>query len=251
MSAAPLLVVEGLRKRYGGIVAVAGVSFTLDAGMCLALIGPNGAGKSTLFNMLHGQVRPDAGRIRLDGRDARGWTPRRMFRAGVGRTFQIAAAFASLTLRENLQAVLISHRRRSFDPFRRARAQSVAEADDLLARLGLGDQADRAASELAYGDLKRLELAMTLAARPRLLLMDEPTAGMGLAERRSLMVDVRALADESGVAVLFTEHDMDAVFDFAHRILVMDRGALIADGPPDAVRGDERVRAVYLGRRHA
>jgi branched-chain amino acid transport system ATP-binding protein len=242
-----VLAAEGLRKSFNGVQAVRGVSFAVAAGEMLALIGPNGAGKSTCFNMLNGQLRPDAGRVRLNGRDITGLSPRRIWRMGVGRTFQVTATFASMTVRENVQMALLSHHGEIWRFWCAARRRHGAEADALLNQVGLGSAADVAAGVLAYGDLKRLELAMALANAPRLLLMDEPTAGMAPAERSALMQLTRRLAAERNIAVLFTEHDMDIVFRVADRILVLHQGELIAEGDAAAVRADARVRAVYLG----
>jgi branched-chain amino acid transport system ATP-binding protein len=242
-----VLAVSGLGKSFGGVRAVDGVGFAVGAGEMLALIGPNGAGKSTCFNMLNGQLRPDAGRIVLDGADITGRRPREVWRRGVGRTFQITATFASMTVRENVQMALVSHHRAVWRFWTAAIGQFVPEADALLAQVGMSAQAERAAGVLAYGDLKRLELAMALANSPKLLLMDEPTAGMAPAERVGLMQLARRLASERGVAVLFTEHDMDVVFGVADRILVLNRGMVIAEGDGPAIRADARVREVYLG----
>jgi branched-chain amino acid transport system ATP-binding protein len=242
-----VLEVSGLAKRFGGVVAVDDVSFSLARGEFLALIGPNGAGKTTLFDALSGHLRPDAGRVRLGGRDVTGLAPRRIWRLGVGRTFQITETFGSMTVRENVQMALISHHRRLFDLVSRATRRYAAEADALLALVGLEAQGRRACAELAYGDLKRLELAVALAHGPRLLLMDEPTAGMAPAERVALMALAARIVEERATSVVFTEHDMDVVFAHAHRILVLDRGRLIAEGDAEAIRADERVREVYLG----
>ena len=239
-----------LQKAFGGVRAVRGVSFGVAAGEMLALIGPNGAGKSTCFNMLNGQLRPDAGRVHLGGEDITGLAPRAVWRRGVGRTFQITATFASMTVAENVQTALTARAGRSWGVWRKAKSLFHAEADALLAEIGMAEQADRAAGVLAYGDLKRLELAIALANRPRLLLMDEPTAGMAPVERTALMALVRRLAKERSLAVLFTEHDMDVVFGAADRILVLARGELIAEGTPEAIRADARVREVYLGGAH-
>jgi branched-chain amino acid transport system ATP-binding protein len=225
-----LLSATGLTKTYGGVRAVDAVDLAVGAGQMVAVIGPNGAGKSTCFGLIGGQIRPDAGRVVLDGADITGSTPRARARLGLGRTFQVAQVFASMTVGENL-----------------AVAARGAALPPLLDRVGLGGTADRPAAALAYGDIKRLELALALATSPRLLLMDEPTAGMAPAERRSLMVLIAGLARDDGLAVLFTEHDMDVVFGHADRILVLDRGKLIASGDPAAIRADARVRAVYLG----
>jgi branched-chain amino acid transport system ATP-binding protein len=245
-----VLQVEGLRKAFGGVQAVYDVSFAIEAGELLALIGPNGAGKSTCFNMLNGQLAPDAGIVRLGGRDIVGLRPRAIWRLGVGRTFQITATFASLSVRENVQMALYSHGRRLHSLLSGFGSAFTAEADSLLGQVGMLDQAERTCGVLAYGDLKRVELAMALANRPRLLLMDEPTAGMAPRERVALMELAARLARERKVAVLFTEHDMDVVFGQADRIIVLDRGQLIAGGTPEEVRANADVRAVYLGSAH-
>jgi branched-chain amino acid transport system ATP-binding protein len=242
-----ILAVRGLTKHFGGVRAVAGVSFAVAAGEMLALIGPNGAGKSTCFNMLNGQLRPDGGHIALAGADITGLAPRRVWRQGVGRTFQITATFASMTVRENVQVALLSYHRRLWRFWRAAARHFVTEADALLDQVGMRAQSDRAAGVLAYGDLKRLERAVALANAPRLLLMDEPTAGMAPGERVALMQLARRLATDRGMAVLFTEHDMDVVFGVADRILVLNRGELIAEGDGAAIRAHPRVREVYLG----
>jgi branched-chain amino acid transport system ATP-binding protein len=245
-----VLVVEGLKKAFGGVQAVDDVSFAVKAGEILALIGPNGAGKSTCFNMLNGQLEPDAGIVRLEGRDIVGLSPRAVWRLGVGRTFQITATFASLSVRENVQMALYSHERRLHHIFARFGAALRGEADALLSQVGMLDQAERICGVLAYGDLKRVELAMALANKPRLLLMDEPTAGMAPRERIALMELAAELARSQQIAVLFTEHDMDVVFSQADRVIVLDRGRLIAGGTPDEVRANKEVRAVYLGGMH-
>jgi branched-chain amino acid transport system ATP-binding protein len=243
----PVLEAEGLAKSFGGVQAVRGMSFVVASGELVALIGPNGAGKSTCFNMLMGQLAADAGRVRVLGQDVTGWPPRRIWRQGVGRTFQITQILPSFTVRENVQMALLSHGRGLFDIFRRARLAHAEKAEALLARVGIAGLAERACGLLAYGDLKRVELAIALANEPKLLLMDEPTAGMAPAERVALMELTAGIAKADGVGVLFTEHDMDVVFGHADRIMVMHRGALIAEGAPEAVREDAEVRAVYLG----
>jgi branched-chain amino acid transport system ATP-binding protein len=244
---AHLLDVQALDKSYGGVHAVRGVTFALARGEILALIGPNGAGKSTCFNMLNGQIKPDAGTIRLSGRDITGLKPQVIWRMGVGRTFQITATFASMTVRENVQVALLSHHDRLavFHGF--AGRSHAGEAEALLDLVGMRANAERPCGELAYGDLKRLELAVALANEPKLLLMDEPTAGMAPKERTELMRLTARIAREQNLGVLFTEHDMDVVFEHADRVMVLNRGELIAQGSPAEVRNDPRVRATYLG----
>lgn len=242
-----LLQVQNICKSFGGVQAVRGVSFTLQAGEMLALIGPNGAGKSTTFNMVGGQLTPDSGQVLLHGENIAGLPPRAIWRKGVGRTFQIAQTFASLTVLENVQMALLSHDRRIFAWWPRASAHRRADALALLEQVGMAAQADRACSELAYGDVKRVELAMALAHNPQLLLMDEPTAGMAPGERMALMQLTRDLAQQRRMGVLFTEHSMDVVFGQADRVAVLVRGQLLAQGTPQAVRDDERVQQAYLG----
>ena len=242
-----LLSVEGLSKSYGGVHAVRNVSFALKAGEILALIGPNGAGKSTCFDMLNGQNTPDSGRINLLGKDTVGQKPRAIWRLGVGRTFQITATFPTMTVRENVQVALVSYGKQLFNLFASAPRFARDEARRLLDLVGMNGYAERPCGELAYGDLKRLELAVALANQPKLLLMDEPTAGMAPRERIELMRLTATIAREKSIGVLFTEHDMDVVFEHADRILVLNRGSLIAEGTPEEVRANREVRAVYLG----
>ena len=242
-----LLSVEGLSKSYGGVHAVRGVSFALNGGEILALIGPNGAGKSTCFDMLNGQTVPDAGRIHLLGQDTTGLRPREVWRLGVGRTFQITATFATMTVRENVQVALVSYQHKLFNLIASTPRYERAEADRLLELVGMSGFAERACGELAYGDLKRLELAVALANRPRLLLMDEPTAGMAPRERNDLIGLVKRLVVEHRISVLFTEHSMDVVFAYADRIIVLARGVVIADGNAEAIRDNAQVQQVYLG----
>ena len=242
-----LLQVSRLSKSFGGVKALDSVSFDLAAGELLALIGPNGAGKSTCFNCINGQLRPDAGTVRLAGRDMTGCLPREIWRLGVGRTFQIAATWSSMTVAENLQLAILSHQGRVRQWWGRATDMARQPALELLESVGLADMADVPCATLAYGDIKRVELAMALSNQPRLLLMDEPTAGMAPGERNELVALVKRLVRERHIGVLFTEHSMDVVFAHADRIIVLARGQLIAAGSPDAVRADEQVREAYFG----
>jgi branched-chain amino acid transport system ATP-binding protein len=240
-----LLAVKELSKAFGGVQAVARVSFDLAAGELLAMIGPNGAGKTTCFNLINGQLPPDAGTIHFDGREIHRLAPRERCRLGIARTFQVAATFGSMTARENVQVALLSDARQLGSAF--SSLSKTQEANQILENAGIEHLANQSCAELAYGDLKRVELAVALASRPRLLLMDEPTAGMAPAERHALMKLVREIARAKNLSVLFTEHDMDVVFGYADRVIVLAEGELIAQGAPDAVRADARVRRVYLG----
>jgi len=244
---AALLAVRELGKSFGGVRAVDGVSFELMPGELLALIGPNGAGKSTIFNMVGGQLKADCGSIRLDGHELVGLKPRQIWRLGVGRTFQIAETFASLTVAENVQMALLSRDGHGLSLWRRAAAYRREEALALLEQVGMAGQAGRPCGELAYGDVKRVELAMAIAHQPRLLLMDEPAAGMAPGERNELMALTRRLVRQRGMAVLFTEHSMDVVFAYSDRMIVLARGRLIAAGAPRDIREHPEVREVYLG----
>ena len=244
-----VLEVRALSKAFGGVRAVAEVSFTIGAGEFLAMIGPNGAGKTTCFNIINGQLAPDSGDILLQGRNIAGLTPRAIWRLGVGRTFQVAATFGSMTVAENVQMALISHAGEIQRLWRPAATLHREHALDLLAQVGMHEAADRPSRELAYGDVKRVELAIALANEPRLLLMDEPTAGMARAGTQQTYRTGQALVVERKISVLFTEHSMDVVFAFADRIIVLARGRLIADGDAASIRDNAQVREVYFGTR--
>ncbi|MGE0563946.1 MAG: ABC transporter ATP-binding protein [Pseudolabrys sp.] len=242
-----VLAVRSLSKSFGGVQAVSEVSFEVGKGEFLAMIGPNGAGKSTCFNMINGQLAPDAGAILFEERDLAGRKPREIWRLGVGRTFQVAATFGSMTVVENVQMALLSHAGDIYRFFPAAARLHRDRALELLEQVGMRDAADRPSRELAYGDVKRIELAIALANEPRLLLMDEPTAGMAPRERNDLIALVKRLVVERGISVLFTEHSMDVVFAFADRIIVLARGRLIASGSADEIRDNAQVREVYFG----
>jgi len=247
MREVPLLKVSGLGKSFGGVKAVDGINFELKAGELLALIGPNGAGKSTTFNMVNGQLKADAGSIQLNGQELVGRKPRDIWHRGVSRTFQIAETFASLTVVENVQMALLSQDGLLFSFWRRAADHKRDEALSLLAQVGMRTQADRPCNVLAYGDVKRVELAIAMASAPKLLLMDEPTAGMASKERNDLMALTKQLVIDRGMAVLFTEHSMDVVFAYADRMIVLARGRLIAEGKPLEIRDHPKVQEVYFG----
>ncbi|MEH2470013.1 branched-chain amino acid transport system ATP-binding protein [Nitrobacteraceae bacterium AZCC 2161] len=241
------LAIRSLSKSFGGVRAVNEVSFDIKRGEFLALIGPNGAGKSTCFNMINGQLASDSGEIWFEGTKLTGKKPREIWRLGIGRTFQVAATFNSMTVIENVQMALISHANQIYRLWRPAASLHRERALELLEQVGMRDAADRPSRELAYGDVKRVELAIALANDPRLLLMDEPTAGMAPKERNDLIALVKRLVIERGISVLFTEHSMDVVFAFADRIIVLARGRLIADGDAKSIRDNPQVREVYFG----
>ena len=243
----PLLTVNGLAKSFGGVTAVRDLSFGIAPGEVVAMIGPNGAGKTTCFNLIHGELAPDRGTIAFDGASIIGKPTHALARLGIGRTFQVAATFASMTVRESVIVALAAHDGRDAVTLAPMLPDRSPRADTLLTRLRIDDIADAHCAALAYGDAKRLELALALASEPRLLLMDEPTAGMTPRSRRDLMQLATGLARRENVAVLFTEHDMDIVFAFADRVIVLDRGALIAQGTPAEIKADARVQSVYLG----
>lgn len=244
---AKLLEVSKLSKSFGGVKAVKRVCFDLGEGQILAMIGPNGAGKSTCFNLINGQLHPDGGNIKIYGQDVIGLKPRQIWALGVGRTFQVTATFASMTVLENAQVALAAFHKKAGSIWRNLRNLFLEEALELLHLVGLTDHADLVCGLLSYGDLKRLELAVALTNQPRLLLMDEPTAGMAPSERRRLMDLTSQIVRNRNIGALFVEHDMDVVFAHADRIIVLDRGEKIAEGTPDQVRQNDTVREVYLG----
>ena len=244
------LQVRDLVRHFGGVRALDGVSFEVPEGQCVALIGPNGAGKSTCFACLAGQQTPGAGQVLWHGQEVTRWTPAQRQALGMARTFQVAQTFEALTVVQNLQLVRARERLSWWD---RLSDRDQAQARTGLAQVGLLALADAVAADLPYGAKKRLELAMALAGLPedgaggqRLLLLDEPAAGLAPSERADMMALVRQVAS-SGVTVLYTEHNMDAVFGVADRVLVLMQGRLVADGSPEAIAQDPLVRERYLG----
>ena len=246
-AAEPILRVESLAKRFGGLQALDGIDLCVARGEFHAIIGPNGAGKSTLFNTMTGLLRSDSGRVIFEGRDVTGEPPHLLARRGVGRTFQITSVFQDLSALENLQVSLLAHARRAWSVWPRASLLHAARARELLALVGLAGGTDRLAGTLAHGDQKRLELAIALAGEPRLLLLDEPTAGMAAQERIESITLVHRVARELALSCVFTEHDMAVVFAVATRITVMHQGRVLAEGTPAQVRARPEVQQVYLG----
>jgi branched-chain amino acid transport system permease protein len=246
-----LLSVSGLEHRFGGVRAVDNVSFDLHAGEILAVIGPNGAGKTTVFNCITGLVTPQRGSVRLLGdRSLRKVRPHKIVSLGIARTFQSVRLFEGLDVAENCLVGLIAHQGRLLARHGLLGRTSAADRREALRWLdfvGLSDRAHLLASQLSYGDRRRLEIARSLMSGPLILLLDEPAAGTNPTEKRALMQLVRQVRD-SGVAVLLIEHDMDLVMGLSDRVIVLDQGAVIAAGPPAQVRGDQRVIDAYLGR---
>jgi branched-chain amino acid transport system ATP-binding protein len=242
-----MLEVRELYKAFAGFVAVGGVSLSVGARQIAAVIGPNGAGKTTFFNLITGHLRPDSGRVLLDGRDITGAAPHRICRMGVGRSFQRTNIFAKLTVFENVQAALLAHHGRGRNFWSRSEDFYRDETEELLASIGLGGVARTIAGTLSYGNQKQLELGIALASDPALLLLDEPTAGMSATETHETMRLLRHIAEERGLTLLFTEHDMEVVFAIAEKIAVLHQGRLLAEGTPEEMRADPEVRRVYLG----
>ena len=249
MASRPALVLEvtALRKHFGGVQAVNGVNLAVPEGDLRAIIGPNGAGKTTLFNLITGDLHHDSGRIAFLGREINGLQPQDLSRRGLARTFQITSIFKRLTVLENVQTALLTHHGRHYNFLVPARRLYREPAMVLLERVGLAAQAAKPSGIMSHGDQRRLELAIALAGEPRLLMLDEPTAGMAPRERHEIMALVAGIADSSGLTIVFTEHDMDVVFAVAREITVLHQGAVLAEGKPMDVRANPEVQRVYLG----
>lgn len=242
-----VLEIREITKQFAGFTAVDGVSLSLGEGEKRALIGPNGAGKTTLFHLLSGGLRADSGDILYQGRSIRGLPAHAICRLGLGRTFQITSIFAQLSPLQNVQVALFARDGRSYNLLRPAANTDVEEAERLLEDVGLGRTGGGPSGLLSYGDQKRLELAIALAMRPALMLLDEPTAGMEATARREIVALIRRLCEQHALTLLFCEHDMDAVFSIADRITVMHQGRILTEGTPEEVRINEEARTLYLG----
>jgi branched-chain amino acid transport system ATP-binding protein len=242
-----MLKLQTLRKSFDGFVAINGVDLELAQGERHAIIGPNGAGKSTLFNLITGHLKPDSGEVLYRDEEITGLAPHMIVRKGVSRSFQHTNVYPKLTVFENMQAALIAHHRMEYRFFTLARGLFRNEALELLAAVGMEEDAGRTAGTLAYGRQKQLELAIGLASEPNLLLLDEPTAGMSAPETRHTIDLIGRIAEKRGLTLLFTEHDMEVVFGIADRISVLYFGRILVSGAPDEVRSDPEVKRVYLG----
>jgi branched-chain amino acid transport system ATP-binding protein len=244
-----ILEVRNVVKSFGGLRALQDVSLSVEQGEIRAVIGPNGAGKSTLFNVLTGLLPPDSGHVLFDGEPITGEPPHRIIRKGIGRSFQITNIFPRMSVFENVQVALFSHHGIGKNPLSLARkfAEIGEEALSILEQVGLAEKYDSSASVLSHGDQKRLEIAISLASRPKLLMLDEPTAGMSRFESRETVALLRKISREQGLTLVFTEHDMDIVFGISERITVLQQGMVIADGTPPEIKANPEVRRAYLG----
>jgi branched-chain amino acid transport system ATP-binding protein len=245
--AGALLLVEGVTKAFDGFSAVSGADLTVAPGAIVAVIGPNGAGKTTLLNLITGFLRPDRGRIAFDGEEITGLAPHEIARRRIGRTFQLANIFPRLSVFANVQTSVLSCQRRSRDLFPPAAALAIDETTAILERTGLSARAHQTAGALSHGDQRVLEIAIALASEPRLLVLDEPTAGMSPEDTAATTALIRGLARERGLAVVLCEHDMEVVFSVAESVMVMHQGRTLVQGPPEAVRRQRDVQDAYLG----
>jgi branched-chain amino acid transport system ATP-binding protein len=245
-----LLQVENVSKHFGNLVAVSDVSMTVEPGELRAVIGPNGAGKTTFFNLITGFFRPTSGRIVFDGKDVTALLPARRVWRGIARTFQITEVFPELTVHENLRIPVEVASGFRLQPWlsREADVKVRARVDELLAMGGLADKAPRLVGELAHGDQRATEIMMAIALNPRLLLLDEPTAGMGEQETFEIIQLIHRLHNDSKLTIVLIEHDMRVVFHLADRIMVLDQGKFLAEGTPQEIAANTAVQTAYLGK---
>lgn len=246
-----MLSVQNLSKSFGGVQAARDISIDFPDGSLTAIIGPNGAGKTTFFNLISGAFRPDAGKVLFDGRDIVGKSSLEVVRLGMARAFQVAQMFPSLTVRDAITAAVTSHQRRSWTLFRRFPLDSTKQrTDEILELLGLEAKASTRSRNLSHGDQKLLDIGLALAMHPKVLLLDEPTAGMGPDERWRMIGKVQDLWQATKMTVLFIEHDMDIVFKIAQTVHVLKYGAVLAQGRPEEIRRNQDVIDAYLGTDH-
>lgn len=243
--------VRGLGVRFGSLQAVNDVSFDAQKGKITAVIGPNGAGKSSLFNLISGAIAPSAGQVLFEGQDVTGASPDQMLRAGMARSFQITNLFFELSVRENLRLAsqFLEQGQRWLKPVT-ASNQALARVDELIEQFSLQPKADELAGYLSHGEQRRLEIAVSLAARPRMLLLDEPTQGMSHADTKDTETLIRSLSIDHGLSILLVEHDVDLVMNLSDHVVVMHQGQKLAEGAPASVRGNENVQAAYFGKQH-
>jgi branched-chain amino acid transport system ATP-binding protein len=244
-----LLKVEGLSKSFGALMAVRGVNLEVREKEQVAIIGPNGAGKSTFFNLLTGYFPADSGKVLFDGEDLTKLSSDQIIRKGVGRSFQIVNIYPETSVFESIQMTLVAANKRSYNLFSSATNMYRGETERILEAVGLTKLAEVPGGSLSHGDKKRVEIGMVLALKPKLVLLDEPTAGMAPEERMGTMALVKELAEKEQLTMIFTEHDMSIVFAWAKRIAVMYQGSIIADGQPEEIKENPEVRRVYLGER--
>jgi len=247
----PILSVKGISVQFGALKAVQDVSFEAQPGKITAVIGPNGAGKSSLFNLISGAIRPSSGSVRFDGEDVTGRAPHQLLRYGLSRSFQITNLFFELPVRENLRlaAQFLEQGRGLFRPLARSQA-AAARVDELLEQFDLRDKADELAGYLSHGEQRRLEIAVSLASRPRMLLLDEPTQGMSHGDTRETEALIRGLSHNHGLSILLVEHDVDLVMQLSDFVVVMHQGQKLAEGTPAEVRANPAVQAAYFGEKH-
>lgn len=243
-----VLEVKGLTKSFGGVRAVAAVNLKVSQGQFHSIIGPNGAGKSTLFNLICGYYRCDKGSVVFKGEEITGYRPDRIIKMGMGRSFQVTKIFPRLTIFENVQAAVLFSAGHGLNFFSDSKKLGTGRTEEVLSMVGLSDRSDETSGVLSAGDRKRLELGITLASNPELLLLDEPTCGMSPVETNETIELIQRISSEKSITVLFTEHKMDMVFRVASYITVMNFGTVIAAGHPADVRANVRVQECYFGR---
>ncbi len=242
-----MLRVEGIKKSFGGFMAVNGAHLEVKQGEIVAVIGPNGAGKTTLFHLITGMMRPDGGKVLFKGEEITGLSAHRICKKGMSRSFQVVNLFSRLTVFENVQIAILSRMGRTFNLFSPSKKLAVQETSDILTNVGLADKRNHVSGSLSHGDQKVLEIAIALGGNPELLILDEPTAGMSPEETARCIDLIRQLSARLGLTILFCEHDMELVFAMAHRIMVMVRGETLVQGSPDDVRCNPEVQDAYLG----
>jgi len=249
MTGPPILEVKNLSRSFGRFQVLSDVSLSLETGRLCALIGPNGAGKTTFYHVVSGRYRPTSGQVLFAGRDISGWPSHRLVGMGLLRSFQITNIFPALTVLENILVPLVVQHRKSYSCLEAmAKRRDLAEeAEQLLERVGLGGRSHRTVSTLPYGDKRLIEIAIVLARRPRLVLLDEPTAGMNPEETDRMIGLIKELAESSDTTFFITEHDMKVVFSVAERIFVLNQGTLLAEGTPEEIRANPEVKRAYLG----